>query len=500
MKMKMIFVFAIIFIGVSLTFSQQTLNAVKSNTAPTVDGVKDAIWDNATEIIVPLGETNNPPNDPSKINNCAGCHAYDSAVTVELKAVYTTDRFYVLATWPDPTASFTRGGSWSFANGSWEKPNSAQSEDRISFFWPIGDITGNPWNTGGCMSKCHMYYPTDNDPHVSTHAIVDDAWLESGRGDMWHSKAARCGAYLSAVGTGLTIDPATHEVTAGTFSMTGFADDKYVDVWQDDSQNGEDGGRYGDAGTSTYSHNRIGDKSRPKYIEKAPADYADAMFLTQDEIDADECVGDGTTGVSDADAATYWPAYAALNAVVPERILRNAEGSRGDIAFGAVWTDGTWVAELARDLKTGNDDDVQFDTAQDYPFEVAEFDNSRHGYEHRTSDEIILHFDPTEPTVAIEGENSIPESFQLHQNYPNPFNPNTQITFDLSKAQEVYLAVYDILGQEVAVLTNGLLLAGSHVVNWDGISKNGEQMNSGIYLAKLISENYTQSIKMILMK
>lgn len=105
-----------------------------------------------------------------------------------------------------------------------------------------------------------------------------------------------------------------------------------------------------------------------------------------------------------------------------------------------------------------------------------------------------------EATVGVEGENTVPGSFRLHQNYPNPFNPNTKITFDLSQSQEVYLAVYDILGQEVAVLANGLLPAGSHVVNWNGTSKNGEQMNSGVYLTKLTTENQTQSVKMILMK
>jgi hypothetical protein len=103
-------------------------------------------------------------------------------------------------------------------------------------------------------------------------------------------------------------------------------------------------------------------------------------------------------------------------------------------------------------------------------------------------------------TVGVEDETTVPGTFRLHQNYPNPFNPNTKITFDLSQSQEVHLAVYDLLGQEVSVLTNGLLPAGSHEVNWDGISKNGEQMNSGVYLAKLITENQTQSVKMILMK
>ncbi len=364
-------------------------------TAPVVDGIVDDIWAEATELVVPLGETANPPNDPSKINNCSGCHAFDSEIQVTLKAVYNTDRIFMLATWPDSTASFTRGGSWSFANGSWEKPNGDQSEDRISFFWPMGEITGDPYSTGGCMTKCHMYWPTDNDPHVSTHGIVDDAWLESGRADIWHSKAARSDAVISATGTDLVIDTATSQITAGTYSTLGYADDKYVDIWQHDSINGEDGGRYGDkaqSGKSSYSHNRIGDKSRPKYMETAPADFADAMFLTQSEIDGGEVVGDATTGVSDADAATYWPQYAALNAVVPERILRQPEGSRGDLDLGTSWTDGTWTVEFSRELTNGNDDDVQFDILNEYLFNVAQFDNSRHGYEHRTSANYIMSF------------------------------------------------------------------------------------------------------------
>lgn len=210
---------------------------------------------------------------------------------------------------------------------------------------------------------------------------------------MWHSKGGRGAGFSSVSGSGLTIDPQTSEVTSGTLSMIGFADDTYVDVWVDDTQNGEDGGRYGDAGSSAYSHNRIGDKSRPKFMEKSPADYSDAMILTQAEIDAGECVGDATTGVSDADAAIYWSAYSNLKAIVPERILSTPTGSRGDLEFGAVWTDGVWKAEIGRKLNTGNDDDIQFtNLANEYLFNVAQFDNSRHGYEHRTSDNLYMKF------------------------------------------------------------------------------------------------------------
>ena len=367
------------------------LNAIPASSAPIVDGVIDGTWADAPALTVALGETYDV-HDPASIMDCNGCHAYNSQVSVTLKALYTTDRIYVLATWPDPTASFTRGGSWTFLGDSWQKLNPEQSEDRISFFWPIGTITGDPYDTGGCMAKCHTYYPTDTDPHESPHGIVDDAWLEDGRADMWHSKAARGGALISARAVGSSVDETTHEITSGTYYMRGYADDKYVDQWAPDAVNGEDGGRYGDAGQSAYSHNRIGDKSRPKYMETNPAHFADAMILRQDEIDAGEVIGDSDAGVSDEDAAIYWQRYADLKAIVPERILRTPLGSRGDLEFGAVWSAGYWTAEISRALDTGSDDDVQFDVAEEYLFGVAAFDNSRHGYEHRTSDMYFMKF------------------------------------------------------------------------------------------------------------
>ena len=369
------------------------LNAIKVSNVPTVDGVADPLWATLPTLDVMLGETSNPPNDPSMITNCSGCHAYNSMIKVKLKAVYTESEIVFLAEWQDPTVSFTRNGSFSFESGKWTKPNSSQSEDRISFYWPIDSTKGNPYNTKGCMSKCHIYWPQESDPHPHANgdAIVDDAWLESGRADLWHSKAARGGGAISASGSGLTINPSSHEVTGGIFSMLGYVDDTYVGPWS--GTNGEDGGRYGDAGTAAASHLRIADKSRPKWMEKNPTDFADAMIITQAEIDAGECVGNATTGVSDADAAIYWPKYAALNANIPERFLLIPTGSRGDIKIGAVWNNGTWTAEIVRKLNTGTDDDIQFtDLLKEYLFNVAEFDNSRHGYEHRCSNNYYMKF------------------------------------------------------------------------------------------------------------
>jgi len=102
----------------------------------------------------------------------------------------------------------------------------------------------------------------------------------------------------------------------------------------------------------------------------------DAMVLTQSEIDAGEVVGDPTSGISDKLAASYWPKYATLNAIVPERILRKPSGSRADIQQAATWRNGTWTTEIVRDLNTGHDDDVQFAVGQELTFGVAIMDNT----------------------------------------------------------------------------------------------------------------------------
>jgi len=320
--------------------------------------------------------------------SCNTCHRHDSETKITLKAVHDGTNLYVLATWPDQTASFTRNG-WVYTQaptvsgaeaGSWSKVE-GQSEDRIAFFFPIGGITGDSFTTGGCMTKCHTSDSTGQDE------MEDEVFLKSGKADMWHLKAARSLPAGSADGSGLTIDESTHEVTAGTVTMVGWMDDKWVGQWSAD--NSPDGGRYGDAGTSAYRHNRTADKSKPLYMEKAPTDFMDAMVLTQDEIDAGEVVGDETNGVSDADAATYWPAYEALNAVVPERILTAPSGSRADLEAAAKWADGTWTVEIKRPLNTGNDDDVQFVEGQEYVFGVAIMDNSGGG-KHRPSEKYVL--------------------------------------------------------------------------------------------------------------
>jgi glycosidase len=84
------------------------------------------------------------------------------------------------------------------------------------------------------------------------------------------------------------------------------------------------------------------------------------------------------------------------------------------------------------------------------------------------------------PLVAVPESRGIPGVFALDQNYPNPFNPNTVLGFELPETGRVRLAVYDILGREVAVLVDGVYPAGRNTVTFDGT-----RLASGVYLCRL---------------
>jgi Secretion system C-terminal sorting domain len=89
----------------------------------------------------------------------------------------------------------------------------------------------------------------------------------------------------------------------------------------------------------------------------------------------------------------------------------------------------------------------------------------------------------------------IPQNFYLNQNFPNPFNPATTISYQLPKSGHVKLAVYDLLGHEIATLVNGDKPEGYYSVSFDA-----SQIPSGMYLCRLGAGEYTKTTKMILTK
>jgi hypothetical protein len=91
--------------------------------------------------------------------------------------------------------------------------------------------------------------------------------------------------------------------------------------------------------------------------------------------------------------------------------------------------------------------------------------------------------------------NNIPQDYQLLQNYPNPFNPSTKIRFNLPQSGFVSLKVFNLLGQEVAVLINEEITAGQKEVIFDA-----SNLTSGLYLYKLNANDYSETRKMMLLK
>ena len=103
----------------------------------------------------------------------------------------------------------------------------------------------------------------------------------------------------------------------------------------------------------------------------------------------------------------------------------------------------------------------------------------------------------TDLTKVEKLSKTIPTTFKLDQNYPNPFNPETVISWQIAVGSFVTLKVYDVLGNEVAVLVNEEQPAGTYQVEFS--SKNTE-ISSGIYFYQLRAGDFVQTKKMILLR
>jgi hypothetical protein len=92
--------------------------------------------------------------------------------------------------------------------------------------------------------------------------------------------------------------------------------------------------------------------------------------------------------------------------------------------------------------------------------------------------------------------NNIPLEFSLSQNYPNPFNPSTKIVFSLPYETEITLAVFNAIGQKISDIISGEVYnAGKHEIQFDG-----SKLASGIYFYSILTENFSQTRKMMLLQ
>jgi hypothetical protein len=88
-------------------------------------------------------------------------------------------------------------------------------------------------------------------------------------------------------------------------------------------------------------------------------------------------------------------------------------------------------------------------------------------------------------TAVLEERTGLPDDLALEQNYPNPFNAGTVIRFALPVGGDVELSIFNLAGQQVAKLANGLREAGTYTVRWDGRDDSGRELASGVYLYRL---------------
>lgn len=100
----------------------------------------------------------------------------------------------------------------------------------------------------------------------------------------------------------------------------------------------------------------------------------------------------------------------------------------------------------------------------------------------------------------VAGTELLPGEFSLAQNAPNPFNPQTRISYDIPKATNVRLEIYNVLGQHVKTLVDEFQEPGSKSIIWDGRDNSGYTVSSGIYFYRMDAGEFSLTRKMMMLK
>jgi hypothetical protein len=110
------------------------------------------------------------------------------------------------------------------------------------------------------------------------------------------------------------------------------------------------------------------------------------------------------------------------------------------------------------------------------------------------SDWVFVDFTTVGMTTSNEW-NDIPNDFELRQNYPNPFNPTTTITYSIPQSSYVLLEVYDMMGQKIATLVDGVKSPGVHTTTFDATN-----LSSGTYIYRITTNGFSETKTMFLIK
>jgi len=308
-------------VGVATPARAQTLEAKKVAAAPKLDGDVDAVWQEAT---------------PITVNVVGGVNLPGSSTRVTMRAVYTADRIYFLAQYPDATESLRRGPFQKKADGAWVQlvdpsdkggDNNLYYEDKFAIIWAI---KSPGFEQRGCMISCHA---------GEAGKPYGNKYLPAGEtADMWHLKNVRSGPI-------------------------GQVDDQYLDDTRWDKDKAPNAGRKSDAGSGGYADNKL-INGKPEFARAGNRPAPPYWILANEKVAFDDSK------------------YKAGDEV-PSIVIAPFTGDRGDIPLAQKWQSGIWTYEFSRKLSTGSATDVQFtDASKKYAFGIAVFDNAqvRHAF------------------------------------------------------------------------------------------------------------------------
>lgn len=256
-------------------------------------------------------------------------------ITIKVKSVYTDDMVFFLFDWPDTEKSMGKK-EWRLQDGTWKAKKA--DEDRLGVLFEINRI--NKYATKGCAILCHNESKNEKEWYFAVNSSKE-------KGDLWHWKSVRS-------------------------NPVGFTEDTFVTT--NPSQKPE-AGRKRDAGKGKAKSNKTKDKTKPAYMQDPakPASVPGSLLFSEAVgIESYAGFGDGTT----------IPGY---------MVDPHWSGSFADIKTQGVWHDGRWTVFMSRKLKTGNDDDLAFNTRKKYPFSIAVFNNS-HEHHSLNSEPLKLQF------------------------------------------------------------------------------------------------------------
>jgi hypothetical protein len=94
----------------------------------------------------------------------------------------------------------------------------------------------------------------------------------------------------------------------------------------------------------------------------------------------------------------------------------------------------------------------------------------------------------------------VPVAFALYQSVPNPFGRQAAIRFDVPRAGNVLLEIYDVNGRRVRTLADGAMAPGARLLSWDGTDAGGRAVGSGVYFYRLRAEGFEAKRKLTLLR